>query len=117
MKTAKIILGTGALFCASLMYTTKARGEVTDADKAFLAHAAQADIDEIKVSELAESKATDPRVKAFAHTMVTQHTKLETQMKPFAEAWGLTPPSGPDPEHQPELDKLNGLSGAEFDKE
>jgi len=29
----------------------------------------------------------------------------------------LTPPNGPDADHQKELDKLNGLSGADFDKE
>jgi len=38
-------------------------------------------------------------------------------MKPFADSWGLTPPSGPDADHQKELDKLNGLSGGDFDKE
>jgi putative membrane protein len=38
-------------------------------------------------------------------------------MKPFADSWGLAAPSGPDADHQKELDKLNGLSGADFDKE
>ena len=41
-----------------------------------------------------------------------------TELDPgFADAWGLTPPTGPDADHQKELDKLNGLSGADFDKE
>jgi hypothetical protein len=56
-------------------------------------------------------------VKAFAEKMVTEHTEMTESMKPFADSWGLTPPSGPDADHQKELDKLNGLSGAEFDKE
>jgi putative membrane protein len=108
----------GALGCAVLGFaaTLSARAEVTDADKSFLSMAAQSDVNEIQISQLAESKATDPRVKAFAEKMVHDHTALEARMKPFAEAWGLTPPSGPDPEHQAILDKLNGLSGAEFDK-
>jgi putative membrane protein len=42
---------------------------------------------------------------------------MTDSMKPFAESWGLTPPSGPDADHQKELDKLNGLSGKDFDKE
>jgi putative membrane protein len=42
---------------------------------------------------------------------------MTESMEPFADSWGLTPPSGPDADHQKELDKLNGLSGADFDKE
>jgi putative membrane protein len=49
--------------------------------------------------------------------MVADHTLLTAKMKPFATAWGLTPPTGPDADHQAELDKLNGLSGKDFDKE
>jgi putative membrane protein len=89
----------------------------TDADKKFLAMAAQSDQNEIALSQLAAQKATHPAVKAFAEKMVTEHTKMTESMKPFADSWGLTPPSGPDGDHQKELDKLNGLSGADFDKE
>jgi putative membrane protein len=66
---------------------------------------------------LAEQKATNPAVKAFAQKMVTEHTKMSESMKPFAESWGLTPPAGPDDDHQKEYDKLSGLSGTDFDKE
>ena len=88
-----------------------------DDDKKFLANAAQSDQDEIALSQLADQKATNPAVKAFAEKMVTEHTKMSASMKPFADSWGLTAPTGPDPDHQKELDKLNGLSGADFDKE
>jgi putative membrane protein len=79
--------------------------------------AAQSDQNEIALSQLAQQKATNPAVKAFAEKMVTEHTKMTKSMKPFADSWDLTPPSGPDADHQKELDKLNGLSGADFDKE
>jgi putative membrane protein len=88
-----------------------------DDDKKFLANAAQSDQDEIALSQLADQKATNPAVKAFAEKMVTEHTNMSASMKPFADSWGLTAPTGPDPDHQKELDKLNGLSGADFDKE
>jgi putative membrane protein len=42
---------------------------------------------------------------------------MTASMKPFAEKWGLTAPSGPDASHQKEWDKLNGMSGEAFDKE
>jgi putative membrane protein len=89
----------------------------TDDDKKFLATAAQSDQNEIALSQLAAQKATNPAVKAFAEKMVTEHTKMTESMKPFADSWDLTPPSGPDADHQKELDKLNGLSHADFDKE
>ena len=102
-------------FAAALVPTTAKAA--TDDDKKFLAMAAQSDQNEIALSQLAEQKATNPAVKAFAEKMVTEHTKMSASMKPFADSWGLTPPSGPDADHQKELDKLNGLSGKDFDKE
>jgi len=90
---------------------------VTDDDKKFLATAAQSDQNEIALSQLAEQKATNPAVKAFAEKMVKEHTQMTASMKPFADSWGLTAPTGPDSDHQKELDKLNGLSGNDFDKE
>ena len=106
-----------ALGCTGMAISLSARAEVTDQDKQFLTKASQGGMDEIKLSELAESKATNPQVKAFAHKMVVEHKALDMRMKPFADAWGLTPPSGLDPDHQAEYDKLSGLSGADFDKE
>ena len=49
--------------------------------------------------------------------MVDDHTALNDQMKPFAEAAGLQPPTKLAPKDQAEYDKLNGLSGDAFDKE
>jgi len=89
----------------------------TDDDKKFLATAAQSDQNEIALSQLAEQKATNPAVKAFAAKMVTEHKKMTVSMKPFADSWGLTAPTGLDSDHQKAIDKLNGLSGPDFDKE
>ena len=105
------------LGCVSLMTAMGARAAVTDQDKTFLSTASQSDYNEIKLSQLAETKATDPQVKKFAEKMVTDHTALEAKMKPYADAWGLTPATTLDADHQAVYDKLNGLSGADFDKE
>ncbi|MGD0647583.1 MAG: DUF4142 domain-containing protein [Acidobacteriaceae bacterium] len=108
---------TATLVCAGMLLSLSARAAVTGQDKEFLAKVSQGGFDEIKLSELAETKSTNPQVKAFAHKMVVEHKALATQMKPFADAWGLTPPSSMDAEHQVEYDKLSGLSGMDFDKE
>jgi putative membrane protein len=114
-KTTQVLCCIVLGFAATVMLS-KAKA-ATDDDKKFLATAAQSDQNEIALSQLAEQKATNPDVKAFAEKMVTEHTKMTESMKPFADSWGRTPPSGPDSDHQKELDKLNGLSGAAFDKE
>ena len=56
-------------------------------------------------------------MKGFAEQMISEHTHMTASIKPFAESWSLTPPTGPDADHEEAIDKLNGLSGADFDKE
>ena len=113
---------TKAILCCALLagFTGLAAPKATaqtDDDKKFLANAAQADKNEIALSEVAEQKATNPAVKAFAEKMVKEHKEMSESMKPFAEKWGINPPVEVDSDHQKELDKLNGLSGKDFDKE
>jgi putative membrane protein len=117
MNKINKLLCITTLGCATMAITLSAHAEVTDQDKQFLTKASQGGFDEIQLSKLAETKATEPQVKAFAHKMVVEHTALAAHMKPFAEAWSLTPPTTLDPDHQAEYDKLKSLSGPEFDKE
>jgi putative membrane protein len=117
MKHAIRMTVTIVLGFAAVLLPLKAKAATDDDDKKFLATAAQSDQNEIALANLAEGKATDPAVKAFARKMITEHKKMSASMKPFAESWSLTPPSGPDADTQKEFDKLNGLSGNDFDKE
>lgn len=106
-----------AMVAGTVMLIPNKANAQSDDDKKFLATAAQGDQNEIALSEAAEQKATNPAVKAFAQKMVKEHKQMTESMKPFAEQWALSPPMGPDSDHQKELDKLNGLSGGDFDKE
>ena len=113
---------TKAILCCALLagFTGLAAPKAvaqSDDDKKFLANAAQGDKNEIALSEVAEQKATNPAVKAFAEKMVREHKEMSESMKPFAEKWGMNPPVDVDSDHKKELDKLNGLSGNDFDKE
>ena len=115
MKAISKVMCCVMLSGVGMLMPAKAKAATND-DKKFLAAAAQSDQNEIKLSELAEQKATNPAVKA-AQKMVAEHTKMSESMKPFAESWGVTPPAGLDDDHQKEYDKLSGLSCADFDKE
>jgi len=116
MTITKTMLCCVLLAGMTALATPKALAQ-SDDDKKFLAMAAQSDLNEIQLSQVAERKATNPAVKAFAQKMVKEHKAMTESMKPFAEQWGINPPTGPDSDHQKELDKLNGLSGNDFDKE
>lgn len=116
MKMLEKVACCAMLGCTVMMLPTKAKA-ADDNDKKFLAMAAQSDVNEIKLSELAEQKASNPAVKKFAMHMVTEHKAMTASMKPFAKSWGLTPPMDVDADHKDEWNKLNGLSGADFDKE
>ena len=86
----------------------------SDAD--FLKTASQSDFTEITFSQLAETNATNPKVKMFAEKMVSDHTMLESNMKPFADKLGVQPVTTMDPDHQAKYDQLKTLTGADFDK-
>src|ERR1700753_3841077 len=99
MKTITKMICCGMLGGFALVTSVRAIAQ-SDDDKKFLAMAAQSDVNEIKLSQLAEEKASNPAVKAFAQKMVTEHTKMSASMKPFAQAWGITAPTDMDSDHQ-----------------
>lgn len=117
MKRATYVMCCLAIGSAALMFTHTAKAQATDQDKQFLAEASQGNYDEIQLGKLAEQKATNPSVKAFGRRMVTDHTRLTQQMKQYNDAWGVPAPTSLGPDAQQEYDKLQGLSGNNFDKE
>lgn len=102
---------------AAMLLPVYAAAAPTDDDKEFLAKAAQSDVNDYKLSQLALQKTSNPDVKAFAEKMVDEHMKMTLSMKPFVTAWGLTAPVDLDEDHKKDYARLNGLSGAAFDKE
>ncbi len=85
-------------------------------DKMFLRRAAEGGIAEVQLGQLAEQKAESADVKAFGEKMVTDHTALNDSMKPVADSLGFRLPQRPNKKDQAEYEKLNGLSGSDFDK-
>jgi putative membrane protein len=94
-----------------------AHATVSKGDRQFLLKVAQANVNEIKLSQLAARKASRPDVKAFAAKIVKDHKLLEKKLRPFALAWSVTLPAKLDTDHRDEYRKLEKLSGADFDKE
>ncbi|HET7564815.1 MAG TPA: DUF4142 domain-containing protein [Gemmatimonadaceae bacterium] len=86
-----------------------AGGEVGNASSAFkglsdanyAALVSQANKGDVQAGKLMETKATNPRVRAFAKQMVTDHNALEKQTQALAHKLNLTPqPPSNDPVQQ-----------------
>jgi len=86
-------------------------------DKMFLRKAAAGGIAEVELGKLAADKGSSDEVKAFGQKMVTDHTELNNEMAPIADSMGIRLPKTMNKEDQAEYDKLNGLSGNDFDME
>jgi putative membrane protein len=86
-------------------------------DKIFLRKAAEGGIAEVKLGQLATQKASSDDVKAFGQKMVDDHTKLNLEIAQLADSMGVMLPKSMNKEDQAEYDKLNALSGNDFDIE
>ena len=87
-----------------------------NADARFAMKAAQGGMAEVQLGQLAAQKAGSPDVKAFGQQMVDDHSKANDQLKAVAAQENMTLPATPDPKDQALYTKLQGLSGADFDK-
>lgn len=81
----------------------------------FMKAAAQGGMAEVEMGRLAASKAADPEVKKYGQMMVDDHSKANAELKTLAGKKNVTLPADLG-SHQATVDKLKGLSGADFDK-
>lgn len=89
---------------------------LTTDEQTFIQKAAAGNQAEIKLSQLALERATSSEIKQFAQTMVTDHTKSSSLLKPIALDHGVVLPENPGPQAEEKFKRLEGQSGAAFDK-
>ena len=97
-------------------------GQVTtqgniSADMGFVREAASGNLMEIQLGQLAQNKASNPAVKQFAQRMVADHNNLQNQLTSVASSGGQSFTPTMDSRHQNQINRLQGLSGAEFDRD
>ncbi len=86
-------------------------------DTAFLTDAIKGDNSEVQLGQLAQQKGASQGVKEFGQTLVTDHGKAKEQAAQLAQQAGMQVPDGIKDGAKQEMTKLQGLSGADFDKE
>lgn len=86
-------------------------------DQQFLRKALEGGAAEVQLGQLAQQKSQSDDVKQFAQKMVDDHSQLDKQIEPIAKQLGVAEPNGLSKKDKQLLEKLEALSGAQFDEE
>jgi putative membrane protein len=85
-------------------------------DKQFVRSAAQGGLADVKLGQLATEKGSAD-VKELSQKLVDDHTAMNKDMDAIADSLGVMLPKKMTKDDQAEYEKLNGLSGKDFDTE
>jgi putative membrane protein len=91
-------------------------GSLAASDRRFIETAARGGMAEVELGRLAAEKAQSPEVKAFGQMMVDDHSKANDELKTLASQKGVTLPTDTDAAHKATKDRLDKLSGDQFDQ-
>src|SRR5438477_7450080 len=86
-------------------------------DKKFIEKASQGGMAEVQMGKLAQQKAQNAQVKQFGERMAKDHASANDKLTQIASQKGVAPASDMDSSSKREYDKLQKLSGAQFDQE
>jgi len=89
--------------------------KVNSADRMFLRHAAEINLSEIDLAQLAQQNATSDQVKQFAQRMITDHTNNLQTLKDLAARKDVVLPDQLSAKNTALYARLGKLSGTDFD--
>jgi putative membrane protein len=85
-------------------------------DQKFLNYAAEDNQAEIQLCLIAEKRAANPALRAFARLMVNDHAEIESRLAALGGELQVKMPDGIGEDGQQTLAKLNPLQGDEFER-
>jgi putative membrane protein len=94
---------------------TEDGNSVNSTDQQFTLMAGMGNYAEIDLGQLAATKATDQRVRAYGQSMVIEHTPVGVELDSIAASLNLTAPDSLDAEHKTLRQTLSTLTGRAFD--
>jgi putative membrane protein len=121
MMNYKITIFTCLLVGTVAIASAQNKSDAPPTDPQIAMIAVTADTVDIDAGKLAAEKSSNPKVKQFAQMMVTDHTSVNKKATALAKKLKLTPEQSDTSrslkaDGDKNLEKLRGLSGAEFDK-
>jgi putative membrane protein len=92
-----------------------AQSDLSDRDKKFAAEAAEGNLMEIKLGELAQSNGASEEVRRLGKKMVNDHQRANEELSTLAASRGITLPTGLSEKGQKAVDKFSKKNGHDFD--
>lgn len=90
--------------------------KLSKADENLMMQVAMGGMMQLETSRVAVQKATSPEVREMAQAEVDEQTGLSAKLQEIASAKGVTLPTTPDAKTQEMVSKMQGMSGADFDR-
>jgi putative membrane protein len=115
MRIQTILIGLSCCALSSVLVLAQT-GTAPKSDQDFLNMAAQTDMTEAHLGQLAANQAAGQEVKDFAQMLVTDHTNDYQQLGMLASKTGNTIPKGLDAQHDKMVAPFEKLKGAAFDR-
>jgi len=124
-KTRNLLLGLAAFAICGVPAiaqtsdpptTNSSSASLSSSDRQFVDQAAQGGMAEVELGRLAEQKGATAEVRDFGKRMVTDHTKINDQLKQLATKEDVTLPQQLNAKDKMTKESLSKLSGEQFDK-
>lgn len=109
-----LVLCTSPIFAPQIAVSQDAG--LNEADSKFVAQEVSDGVAGIKFAELAVDKTENPEIKALAESIATDHTKANKDLLALAKTNDLEVNSDISEINEENFEKMEKLSGAEFDK-
>ncbi len=119
LKYLVTVLGLSTAFFAfgsSTFAADEGAMKATAGEKMFIKKAAMGGMTEVALGKVAAQNGGSQEVKDFGNLMVTDHSKINDNLKDVAGKMGVEIPDTIDTMHQAMVDRMSKLSGADFDK-
>ena len=104
-----------ALLLGNAAWAAEAKGAKMDAQ--FIRDAAQGDMLEMRLGEIAQQKAASPEVKEFAQRMQQDHSAHLEKVRGLAASSNIKLSNDLDPKHRSEVDRFAKMTGKDFDRQ
>lgn len=95
---------------------TMERGQLSESDYRFALKAARGGMEEVDLGQIALQRGTSQAVRDFGQRMVTDHTKANERLRQVATQKGASLPPTLSRTGRSQVDELQKLNGAEFDR-
>lgn len=111
MRRFFVSLLAGVLLSAPLAWAEQQQAS------AFLKHAAETNVAEMALAELAQENASNKDVRNYAYHIQQDHELANETLQPIAEKHNVELPEEPNKMHKQQQERLSNLEGKAFDRE